>query len=185
MSPCAIWRTKVRGQSVVLAAIILPFLAAFLLLVVEVSERWLEVAMVEDALQQTTRSMVQRLDYAALARGQASLVTATDCQSVRWDADPACQPLLAQARQLLITNLSGVRGLVESPTATADRVTWTVLARGGTCIYSSTAVTPVTATTPLLCAEVRPVMRGLVGWGEYTPLVVAADTLDPVTPLAP
>ena len=40
----------------------------------------------------------------------------------------------------------------------------------------------VAESTPLLCAEVRPQMRGLVGWGAFHPLIVAADTIDPLQP---
>lgn len=172
--------TRSRGQSAVLVALILPFIVGFALLVVELAERWLEVAMVEDALQQATRSAVQLLDYSALARGDEGLRANADCRAVAWDQDPRCKPLLGVARRILITNLTGVRGLVEEPTAIADRVRWTVLPSGGTCGYSSSAARPVTETTPLICAEVRPQMRGIVGWGIYQPLIVAADTLDPI-----
>jgi Flp pilus assembly protein TadG len=178
----AVFRAKARGQSAIFVAIMLPFLVAFTLLVVEVAERWLEVAMVEDALQQATRSAVQLLDYSSLARGEEGLRATADCRNVTWNQQAACAPLLSVARQFLITNLASVRGLDETPTELASRVRWTVLPNGGTCSYTSTAVTAVTETTPLICAEVRPVMRGIVGWGAYTPLVVAADTLDPVQP---
>lgn len=171
---------KARGQSTVLIALILPFLVAFVLLVVEVSERWLEVAMVEDALQQATRSAAQLLNYAGLAEGGAGLRAPADCRSVAWDESPGCRPLLAVARGVLITNLASVRGLEEPPEELADRVRWTVLPAGGTCSYSSLSTPAVTETSPLLCAEVRPHMRGLVGWGSYAPLIIAADTLDVV-----
>jgi hypothetical protein len=164
----------------VLIALVLPFLVAFILLVVEVSERWLEVAMVEDALQQATRSAAQLLDYADLARGGAGMRAAGDCRAVAWGEAPGCRALLGAARGVLVTNLTGVRGLDEAPEALADRVRWTVLPAGGTCSYSHISAPAVTETTPLICAEVRPRMRGIVGWGAYTPLVIAADTLDEV-----
>jgi|GEM_PF-562501 len=173
-------RRRAQGQSVVLVAVVLPFIISFTLLVVEVAERWLEVAMVEDALQQATRSTVQLLDYAALARGDQSLRASAGCNAVAWDDDPRCRALLAEARRLLVINLEGVRGLAEPPEALAARVRWTVLPSGGTCRFSSAAAAPVSAATPLLCAEARPQMRGLVGWGVYRPLVVAADTVDPI-----
>jgi hypothetical protein len=168
------------GQSAVLVALILPFVVGFALLVVEVAERWLEVAMVEDALQQTTRSAVQLLDYRALARGDGGLRAGADCRDVAWDADPRCRALLDAARRVLIANLGELRGLAEDPAAVAGQVRWTVLPNGGTCRYSAPAAPPVSAPTPLICAEVRPAMRGIVGWGTYRPLVIAADTIDPL-----
>lgn len=170
-----------RGQSAVIVALALPFLMAFTLLVVEVAERWLEVAMVEDALQQATRSAVQTLDYAALARGEEGLRAAVECRGVTTAAPGACRELLEIADRFLQVNLAGVRGLDEPLHAVAARVRWTVLPRGGTCAFSGSARS-VAETTPLLCAEVRPQMRGLVGWGAYTPLIVAADTIDPARP---
>lgn len=172
---------RARGQSAVFIALTLPFLVAFALLVIEVSERWLEVAMVEDALQQATRSTVQLLDYGALARGDEGLRASRACRDVTWDQDPSCRALLSVARQLFLTNLGGVRGLAEAPEELADRVRWTVLPDGGTCSSRSAAAPPATEATPLICAEVRPTLRGLVGWGRYRPRIVAADTLDAVT----
>ncbi|NTV64157.1 MAG: hypothetical protein HGA65_11555, partial [Oscillochloris sp.] len=64
----------------------------------------------------------------------------------------------------------------EPPEVLADRVRWTVLPHGGTCQFrNGTAQTEI---SPLLCAEVQPVMTGLVGWGTFTPLITAADTVD-------
>lgn len=174
------YQSRRRGQSAVLVAVILPFLMAFTLLVVEVAERWLEVAMLEDALQHATRSTVQLLDYAALARAEGSL-RAAECRNVTVDQPGACAELIAVAERFLLVNLTGVRGLDEPTTALVERVRWTVLPQGGTCSYSSAAVPAVTETTPLICAEVRPRLSGIVGWGVYHPLITAADTLDLVT----
>jgi Flp pilus assembly protein TadG len=162
----------------VLIALALPFLVAFVLLVVEVSERWLEVAMVEDALQQATRSAVQSLDYAAMARNTDGLRATSDCTAVTSATAGPCQGVIAIAERFLRTNLTGVRGLGEPITELAARVRWTVRPNGGTCQYSGG--TARTELTPLLCAEVRPQMRGLVGWGTFAPLITAADTIDPI-----
>jgi Flp pilus assembly protein TadG len=169
---------KGRGQSAVLVALILPFLVAFILLVVEVSERWLEVAMVEDALQQATRSAVQSFDYAGLARGAGDIGAAAPCVRVTLAAAGPCQGVVRTADRFLRTNLSGVRGLGEGAEDLAARVRWTVLPQGGTCSFSNGTYT--TETTALLCAEVQPTMTGLVGWGSYAPLIAAADTLDTI-----
>jgi Flp pilus assembly protein TadG len=172
--------TRRRGQSAVLVAVILPFLMAFTLLVVEVAERWLEVAMLEDALQQATRSTVQLLDYAVLARAESGL-RAGECRNVTAAQNSPCRALLVTAERFLLVNLTSVRGLDEPATTLAGRVRWTVLPRGGTCSYTSTVVRPVTETTPLICAEVRPRLRGIVGWGAFNPLITAADTLDQIS----
>ena len=175
-------RLRRRGQSAVIVALILPFLVAFTLLVVEVAERWLEVAMVEDALQQATRSAVQTLDYAALARAEQGLRAPKACHAVTSVAPGACGELLEVANRFFLVNLGGVRGLDESPQAVAARVRWTVLPQGGSCTLGAAPARVVAETTPLLCAEVRPQMRGLVGWGAFRPLIVAADTIDPLQP---
>lgn len=171
---------RARGQAAVMVALVLPVLVAFTLLVVEVAERWLEVAMVEDALQQATRSAVQTLDYAALARGEESLRATAACHAVTAAQPGACGELLAVAGRFFLINLGGVRGLDEPPEAVVARVRWTVLPHGGSCRLSADRVPVVAEATPLLCAEVRPQMRGLVGWGPYRPLIVAADTIDPI-----
>jgi Flp pilus assembly protein TadG len=173
----SISRAKSRGQALVLAVLVLPMLIAFTLLVVEVAERWLEVAMVEDALQQATRSAVQSLDYAALARNEEGLRASVDCVNVTTATAGACTSIVNVADTFLRANLSGVRGLNETTAALAGRVRWTVYPRGGTCTYSNAKVR--TEATPLLCAEVRPLMRGVVGWGNYSPFISAGDTLDP------
>jgi hypothetical protein len=169
-------RARRAGQSAVIVALCLPFLVAFTLLVVEVAGRWLEVAQMEDALQQATRSAVQTLDYSALARGEHGL-RAAECRSVTTEDPGGCAELLAVAQRYLLANLGGVRGLVEAPEDVAARVQWTVLPRGGACAVGRRTVAEP---TPLLCAEVRPLMRGLVGWAPYAPLIAAADTIDPI-----
>ena len=172
---------KTPGQSVVILALVLPFLLAFVLLVIEVSERWLEVAMVEDAMQQATRSAVQSLDYAVMATGADGLRGITrPCTGVTLSQAGDCAPLIQVADRILRTNLMGVRGLGESRDALSARVQWTVLPNGGTCAYRDGSAR--TETTPMICAEVSPVMTGIVGWGSYTPLITAADTLDQTHP---
>jgi Flp pilus assembly protein TadG len=183
--PCSL--PKARGQVVPLAALILPVLLAFVLLAVEVAERWLEVAMIEDALQQATRSAVQQLDYSAFARNEAGLRASEACDAVtaaQAAQDGRCAAIVAVADQFLRTNLIGVRGLrgtseADAIDAAAQAVRWTVLPNGGSCTFSNgTSVLP--ETTPLICAELRPTLKGIVGWGDYRPLITAADRLDVV-----
>lgn len=176
-----------RGQALVIAVLVLPVLLAFTLLVVEVAERWLEVAMIEDALQQATRSAVQTIDYAPLAAGEDRIRASAACEgvTVARAAGGPCADVIAVADAFFRVNLQQARGLVgaspEAAIATAAaQVRWSVYPEGGSCAYSDgTSVS--SAHAPLICAELRPTMRGLVGWGIYTPLIVAADTLDAVT----
>ncbi len=181
-------RARRPGQAVPLAVIALPVLLAFTLLVVEVAERWLEAAMVEDALQQATRSAVQSLDYAAFARGEAGLRAGAPCvaQTAGEAARGPCAEVIAVADRFLRTNLRGVRGLAgasheDAIEAVASQVVWTVMPEGGGCAFSNGKLVPP-APTPLICAEARPTMEGLVGWGTYSPTIIAADRLDPIRP---
>ena len=52
---------------------------------------------------------------------------------------------------------------------------------GGGCAFRSGASVP-DEPTPLICAEAHPTMEGIVGWGSYTPAIIAADRLDPIAP---
>ncbi len=180
-------RRRTSGQIVPLVAIMLPFLLAFTLLVIEVAERWLEVAMIEDALQQATRSAVQQLDYRSFATnglqlrgGEQDCIALTLAQARA--SGRTCAAVLEVADRFLRTNLRGVRGLAESSEALVARVRWTVRPLDGGCSYSDGRAV-VSAPQPLLCAEVRPLMRGLVGWGTYTPLIIAADRPEPADTL--
>jgi len=186
----AVFGAKTPGQAVIIAAIALPFIVAFVLLVVEVSERWLEVAMLEDALQQASRSAVQTLDYAAMARNENLVrgVPAGGCQDVSTKEPGDCDAIVTIAATFFTANLANVRGIATNATNPSDgdsvaeivaRTRWTILPRGGSCAYSNGASRTVPA-QPLICAEVRPVMRGIVGWGAFTPLITASDTLDAV-----
>lgn len=157
-------RNRASGQSLVLVALILPFLIAFVLTCIEVAERFWEKAAIEDALQQATRSSVQNFRYSAFAENSESL-DATRVRDV--------------ARNTFIINLTGLRGMVQTPAEVANQVTWTVLPNGGTCTYPS-GHPSVSATTPMVCATVNPRMTGLLGWGEWTPQIDAASTLDAV-----
>ena len=157
-------RHRSRGQSLVLVALILPFLIAFVLTCIEIGERFWEKAAIEDALQQATRSSVQNFRYSAFAENSQSLdeTRVTDV-----------------AKRTFIINLTGLRGMIQTPAEVAIQVTWTVLPDGGTCTYPN-GHPSVSATTPMVCATVKPRMAGLLGWGEWTPQIDAASTLDAV-----
>lgn len=166
---------RAHGQSLVLVALILPFLVTLILTAFELATRFLEIAEMEDALRQASRSSVQLLDYAALADN-------------RQQVDE--ERVVATARAVFATNLAGVRGLDEPIDALVGRVQWQVLPNGGTCTLPGegalvagrperTGTTwQVSFATPAVCATVKPRLTGLLGWGQYTPTINAAETLD-------
>lgn len=89
-------------------ALVLAFLTPFVFTVIEFSERHLEVAQMEDALQQATRSAVQLFDYECLARN-----------SQRIDEERAVQT----AKRAFVNNIGTVLGLAEDSETLAQRVT--------------------------------------------------------------
>lgn len=166
---------KRQGQALVFVALVLTFLSMLVLTCIEVAARYQELAQIEDALKQSTRSSVQAFDYAAFAQNgqkvrEVSATTVTGCASL---AESSARTL---ACTVFTTNAAGVSGMQETPAQTAARITWTFLPQGGTCTFPNRP--PITFTTPAVCATVRPRMTGLLGWGVWTPQIDAADTLD-------
>lgn len=152
-----------QGQSLVFIALILAFLAPFVFTLIEFGERQLEVAHMEDALQQATRSAVQLFDYEYLARNERRI---NEERAVR------------TAQQTFARNLGTVLGLAEEPEALVQRVTWRVLPQGGSCRFDDGQT--LIFDQPAVCAEVRPTLTGfgLLGYAPYRPLITAAATLD-------
>ena len=171
-------RQKNDGQALVFVTLVLAFLIILLLTCIEVGGRYLELAEIEDALKQATRSSVQTFDYAAFARG-GQILRETSASRVDGCAALDHTSARSSACAVLLTNLTGVRGLEETDEQTAARVQWTFLPHGGTCSFPN-GRPPVTFTTPAVCATLQPHMTGLLGWGIWTPQIDAADTLDPI-----
>jgi hypothetical protein len=167
---------KRSGQALVFVALIITFLSMLVLICIEVAARYQELAQIEDALKQSTRSSVQAFDYAAFAQNgqrvrEASATIVTGCASL------AANSARKLACTIFTTNAAGVGGMQEMPEQTAARITWTFLPQGGTCTFPN-GRPPVTFTTPAVCATLRPRMTGLLGWGTWSPQIDAADTLD-------
>lgn len=169
-------RSRVPGQSSVLIAIMLPFLAALLMTGLEIGERYLERVMVEDAVRQAARSAAQSFEYAAFAEDTHRLTNEGRVNSTGCVSAPAGSARAIGCR-VLLSNLAGVRGLQETPAQTAERVRWSILPDGGTCTFPN-GQPSAGAATPLVCASVQPRMTGLLGWGIWTPQIDAAETLD-------
>jgi Flp pilus assembly protein TadG len=170
--------TKQQGQALVFVALILTFLSMLVLTCIEVAARYQELAQIEDALKQATRSSVQAFDYSAFAQNgqrvrETSATTVTGCGSL---AANSARKLACTA---FTTNAAGVGGMQETPEQAAAHITWTFLPQGGTCTFPN-GRPPVTFTAPAVCATVRPPMTGLLGWGIWSPQIDAADTLDHV-----
>src|SRR5262245_40805730 len=80
-------RTKQPGQALVFVALLLTFFSMLVLTCVEVAARYQELAQIEDALKQATRSSVQAFDYAAFARNgqrvrETGAISVTGCASL-------------------------------------------------------------------------------------------------------
>ena len=169
-------RARQQGQALVFVALVLTFLSMLVLTCMEVAARYQELAQIEDALKQSTRSSVQAFDYSAFAQNgqkvrEASATTVTGCASL------ATNSARKLACTVFLTNAEGVSGMQETPVQTAARIKWIFLPQGGTCTYPNGRPS-VTFTTPAVCATVQPRMTGLLGWGIWTPQIDAADTLD-------
>lgn len=152
-----------RGQSLVFVALTLAFLTPLVFTIIEFSERQAEIASMEDALRQATRSAVQTFVYADLARDRRRINE---------------ERAIAAAHATFVRNLGTVRGLRDAPDALARQVTWTILPTGGVCRFVHQE--PIAFDRPAVCAEVRPTLGGfgLLGYGEYRPLITAAATID-------
>ncbi len=159
------------GQALPILALMLPTLTLFVMVVIELTNLWLNVARLEDALQQATRSAVQQLEYAVLARDQQALRGNRPCHAVTIQAPGQCAAIIQVAHQFLVTNLQAARLVDVNPTVLAAATRWTVLPQGGSCAG-------VAVSSPLLCAELQPTLRGLFGLGEVRPRIRAADTID-------
>lgn len=164
------WRSN-EGQSMALIALILTVMAPFVFLSVEVTERYYEVAQIEDALQNAVRVGVLEMQYEAFAGDRVAL---------------ASDRAVLKAKDAFIRNLESVRGLHDTPASVMSQVRWTPLPDGGDCRFADGS--RMTFDRPALCAEVRPVLTGfgLGGWGNWRPLVKAGSALDrldrPVSP---
>jgi Flp pilus assembly protein TadG len=172
---CQRLHQRAQGQALVLIALILTFLMMLVLTCIEIGARYQELAEIEDALKQATRSSVQAFDYAAFARNGQVLRESTS--SITGCAGLTANSARTPACTVFVTNLHGVSGVEETPDQTAARVQWTFLPQGGTCTFPN-GRPPVTFTTPAVCATLKPRMTGLLGWGIWTPQIDAADTLD-------
>ena len=165
---------RTQGQALVFVALVLTFLSMLVLTCIEVAARYHELAQLEDALKQATRSSVQAFDYSAFAQNgqkvRETSATITGCASL------TANSARALACTVFLTNARGVGGMQETVAQTAARIRWTFLPQGGTCTFPNRP--SLTFSTPAVCATVQPRMRGLLGWGVWTPQIDTADTLD-------
>lgn len=169
---------RTAGQALPLAAIILVALLALLTTAMEVQERYYQRQVIEDALQQATRSAAQSFDYAKFAENRTSFVVETGAATKTGCASAPSGSARSIACGVLLVNLqTAARGLDETPAQTAERVEWTIYAQGGTCTFPNGRAA-VTDTRPMVCATLQPRMQGLLGWGTWTPQLDAADVLD-------
>lgn len=152
-----------HGQALVLVALILPVLAAFVFTAVEVGTRVLQRAEVEDALRNATRVAVQTWAYDAFA---------TDAVAVR----PV--DVIAVGQQAFAINVEGTHGLLTTPDQTAAQVVWVPIMDPATDTCTDPKGVTITFTTPGVCATLQVRMQGFLGWGEWQPIMFVAETLD-------
>lgn len=166
------------GQSLVLIALMLPFLVALVLSAIEIGGRMLQRAEVEDALRNATRSAVQTFAYAQFAKNTQELDASAACSGTL-SGGCAGNAVAQLAADLLIINLQSTDGLAATPEQIAAEVRWQIAPAGGSCSdLSARAGLATTFANPAVCAVLDVPMQGLVGWGSWTPRVEAADTLD-------
>lgn len=156
-------RRHAPGQSLVLLALSLPFLAALVLASLEIGARQWQRAQIEDALRQANRAAVQTWLYPAFASGTVNV-----------------RPLdmLASGQGYLTANLTGTTGLDSAPDVAAARAAWTpvVGTSGGTC--PTPGGTTLTLPRPGMCATLTVTLRSPISDQDWTTTVFVADTVD-------
>jgi hypothetical protein len=154
---------RTPGQSLVLLALMLPFLAALVLTAMEIGARTWQRAQLEDALRQANRAAVQTWLYPAFASGTLT-VRPVD--------------VMASGAAYFETNLGGITTLALPPAKTAAAAAWTPVIPAGGGMCTDPAGRLVTLPRPGMCASVTVTLRSLVGWQPWTTTVFAADTVD-------
>src|SRR6266496_5143449 len=114
---CSLLHQREQGQALVLVALVITFLIMLVLTCIEVGGRYLELAEIEDALKQATRSSVQTFDYAAFARG-GQVLRETSASSITGCANLASNSARTLACTAFQTNLIGVSGVQDTPDQT-------------------------------------------------------------------
>jgi len=115
---CSLLRQREDGQALVLVTLVLTFLIMLILTCIEVGGRYLELAEIEDALKQATRSSVQTFDYATFARG-GQLLRETGAAKVSGCAGIVPNSARFAACSVFLSNLRDMRGLAETNEQTA------------------------------------------------------------------
>lgn len=156
-------RRHAPGQSLVLLALILPFLAALVLASMELGARQWQRAQVEDALRQANRAAVQTWLYPAFAAGTVT-VRSVD--------------MVASGERYLQANLTNTSGLRSAPDVAVASAAWTPVVgfSGGPC--PAPGGTTLTLPRPGMCATLTVTLRSLVSGQDWTTTVFVADTVD-------
>lgn len=156
-------RRHAPGQSLVLLALILPFLVALVLASLEIGARQWQRAQIEDALRQANRAAVQTWLYPAFASGTVNV-----------------RPLdmLASGQAYLQANLTNTSGLGSAPDVAAASAAWTpvVGTNGGAC--PRPGGTMLTLPRPGMCATLTVPLRSPISGQAWTTTVFVADTVD-------
>lgn len=137
---------RTRGQALVLIALMLPVLTAFVFTAVELGTRMLQRAEVEDALRNATRVAVQTWAYESFA---------ADAVAVR----PV--DVIAVGRHALVINLDGVPGLQLALEQAAAEVSWVPITDPARDTCTDPQGRTITFATPGVCATLKVPLEGL------------------------
>ena len=169
---------RAEGQVLPIVAIVITVLLLIFLVVIDLGERRMQHTLIEDALQSTTRSLVNRLDYAELAEGNAYLALDKVCIGTYGELirTPGCAAFAEASVAMLTTNFTAIRGTGQTPQQLARSVRWHAFPTGGTCEISKT-MSPASV-GPLICAELTTPIAGFGFYPETMITAIAADTVD-------
>jgi len=151
-----------HGQSLVIIALMLPMLTIMMFGGLMFTQRVHDRMVVEAALQHAARASAHAVQYRGFATDQPT-IDATRAQAL--------------GRAVLRANLVGLSVLDEPVDDLIDRVEWTILPRGGSCVLpSGRSITSGSA--PLVCVSISPRLRGIFTGEPWMPLLEAAEVMD-------
>lgn len=151
-----------HGQSLVIIALILPVLTIMMFGGLMLTQRVHDRMVVEAALQHAARASAHAVQYRGFATDQPT-IDATRAQAL--------------GRAVLRANLVELSVLDEPVDDLIERVAWTILPRGGSCVLpSGRSITSGSA--PLVCVSVSPRLRGMITGAPWMPLLEAAEVMD-------
>jgi len=150
------------GQSLVIIAMMLPIVTIMVFGGMALAQRTYDRMAIEAALQHAARASAHAVQYRGFAADQPTI-----------DAARAA----ALGRAVLRANLAELNSLDEPMDELIERVEWSILPRGGSCVLPS-GRTITSGSAPLVCASVSPRLRGMLTSAPWMPLLEVAEVMD-------